>query len=166
MPVPVRSWPARASRASGKPGRPLPDVPVQDEPVQNAEQDVGSAKRHTKSVAKSQTTGEVGSEVPTAAERSPEAGVKDTEFSPSRPRYADGPPAPATVLSFSRLKGLPRRTEPRWPHYAETAPALRTNITPRGYGNLLRDNPARRPQVVTGGRSPYDRRGSRLSAIS
>jgi hypothetical protein len=35
-------------------GPPLPDVPVQDEPVQNSEQDLGSAKRHTKSAAKSQ----------------------------------------------------------------------------------------------------------------
>ena len=32
---------------------PLPDVPVQDEPVQNAKQELGSAKRRTKSAAKS-----------------------------------------------------------------------------------------------------------------
>jgi hypothetical protein len=34
-------------------GPPLPDVPVQDEPAQNAKQDLGSAKRRTKSAAKS-----------------------------------------------------------------------------------------------------------------
>jgi hypothetical protein len=34
-------------------GPPLPDVPVQEEPVQNAKQDLGSAKRRTKSAAKS-----------------------------------------------------------------------------------------------------------------
>jgi hypothetical protein len=34
-------------------GPPLPDVPVQDEPVQDAKQAVGSAKRRTKSAAKS-----------------------------------------------------------------------------------------------------------------
>jgi Putative Actinobacterial Holin-X, holin superfamily III len=34
-------------------GPPLPDVPVEDEPVQNSKQDLGSAKRHTKSAAKS-----------------------------------------------------------------------------------------------------------------
>lgn len=34
-------------------GPALPDVPVQDEPVQNAKQDLGSAKRRTKSAAKS-----------------------------------------------------------------------------------------------------------------
>jgi hypothetical protein len=34
-------------------GPPLPDMPVQDEPVQNAKQDLGSAKRRTKSAAKS-----------------------------------------------------------------------------------------------------------------
>jgi Putative Actinobacterial Holin-X, holin superfamily III len=33
---------------------PLPDVPVQDQPVQDAKQDLGSAKRRTKSAAKSQ----------------------------------------------------------------------------------------------------------------
>jgi hypothetical protein len=51
-------------------GPPLPDVPVEDEPVQNAsnepvqnaKQDLGSAKRRTK----------VGSEVAPAAERSPQ----------------------------------------------------------------------------------------------
>ena len=34
-------------------GPPLPDVPVQDEPVQNAKQDLGPAKRRTKAAAKS-----------------------------------------------------------------------------------------------------------------
>jgi hypothetical protein len=34
-------------------GPPLPDVPVQEEPVQNATQSVGSAKRRTKSAARS-----------------------------------------------------------------------------------------------------------------
>lgn len=34
-------------------GPALPDVPVQDEPVQNAKQDLGSSKRRTKSAAKS-----------------------------------------------------------------------------------------------------------------
>jgi Putative Actinobacterial Holin-X, holin superfamily III len=34
-------------------GPPLPDVPAQDEPAQNAKQDLGSAKRRTKSAAKS-----------------------------------------------------------------------------------------------------------------
>jgi Putative Actinobacterial Holin-X, holin superfamily III len=34
-------------------GPPLPDVPVQDEPVQNAKQELGSAKRRTKSAVKS-----------------------------------------------------------------------------------------------------------------
>ena len=36
-------------REAGPPG---PDVPVQDEPMQNAEQDLGSAKRRTKSATK------------------------------------------------------------------------------------------------------------------
>jgi hypothetical protein len=34
-------------------GPPQPDVPVQDEPVQSAEQNLGSAKRRAKSTAKS-----------------------------------------------------------------------------------------------------------------
>jgi hypothetical protein len=34
-------------------GPPVPDVPVQDEPIQNAEKDLGSAKRRTRSAAKS-----------------------------------------------------------------------------------------------------------------
>lgn len=45
-------------------GPPLPDVPVQGEPVQGAKQEVGSAKRRTKAAAKSppQPTGRPKSE--------------------------------------------------------------------------------------------------------
>ena len=44
-----------------------------------------------------------------AAERSPQAGIKVSEFSPSRLPYADGPHAQASVLSFAPREGLPRR---------------------------------------------------------
>ena len=89
-------------------GPPLPDVPVEDEPVQNAsnepvenaKQDLGSAKRPP-SRQRSRRP-QVGSEVATAADRAPEAGVKVTEFSASRLPYAAGPQAPASILRASR----------------------------------------------------------------
>ena len=115
--VPVEDEPAEDADL------PVEDEPVEnaDVPVQNAKQDLGPAKRSTKSAsevaakhqvgsevaakhqvgsevaAKHQVGSEVaakhqvGSEVATAADRSPEAGVKVTEFSPSRHPHADGP---------------------------------------------------------------------------
>lgn len=65
-----------------------PDMPEQDEPVQSAEQDLGSAKRHTKSTAKSprrtksaaksppQPTGRVKRESKTASSRRRAAGTQ------------------------------------------------------------------------------------------
>ena len=68
-------------------GPSLPDVPVQDEPIQNAKQDLGSAKRRTKSTAKSP----LGTK---KAAKSPR-GTKTAAKSPRRTKSAaKSPPQP------------------------------------------------------------------------
>jgi Putative Actinobacterial Holin-X, holin superfamily III len=57
-------------------GSPVPDVPVQEEPVQTAKQELGSAKRRTKSAAKSPPQ--------------PTSGPKPKSSSPSSGRRASG----------------------------------------------------------------------------
>jgi hypothetical protein len=63
-----------------------PDVPVQDEPVQSAERELGSAKRHTKSAAKSARGAK------SVAKLAPQQGgrVKPESRTPSSRRSASG----------------------------------------------------------------------------
>ena len=88
-----------------------PDVPVQDEPVQSAEQNLGSVKRRAKSTAKSTAKspgrakaaakspgrGQVGR----AGDWTLETGVKVTETEISAPRLPSEDGRPASLLIFS-----------------------------------------------------------------
>ena len=96
-------------------GPPQPDVPVQDEPVQSAEQNLGSAKRRAKSTAKSpgrakaaaKSTGR--GEVGRAGDWTLETSVKvtETEISPPRLPYEDGRPASLLIFSPARRPAAP-----------------------------------------------------------
>lgn len=80
-------------------GPSVPDVPVQDEPIQNAKQDLGSAKRRTKSAAKS-TLG-----TKTAA-KSPR-GTKTAAKSPRRTKSAAKSPAQPKLKSPDSRRRAP-----------------------------------------------------------
>jgi hypothetical protein len=95
-------------------GPSMPDVPVQDEPIQNAEQDLGSAKRRTKSAAKSprgtRTAAKSARATKTAA-KSPQR-AKTAAKSPRRTESAaKSPPQPKLKSPDSR-----RRASPKQPH--------------------------------------------------
>ena len=91
-------------------GPPQPDVPVQDEPVQSAEQNLGSAKRRAKSTAKSpgrakaaaKSTGRANRrQVGRAGDWTLETSVKVTETEISPPRLPSEDGRPASLLIFS-----------------------------------------------------------------
>jgi len=75
-------------------------VPVEDESVQNAKQDLSSAKRRAQSAAKSRRRTQVDGEVALAIGRSRETGVKRNGFSSACIRCADEADEPAIVRSF------------------------------------------------------------------
>jgi Putative Actinobacterial Holin-X, holin superfamily III len=75
-------------------GPPVPDVPVQDEPVQNAKQDRGSAKRRTTSAAKSPRR------------------TTSAAKSPRRTTLAAKSPAQPTGRAKPKSPGSRRRTSP------------------------------------------------------
>ena len=86
-------------------GPSMPDLPVQDEPIQNAEQDRGSAKRRTKSAAKppvgTKTAAKSARATKTAA-KSPR-GTKTAAKSPRRTKSAaKSPPQPKSPDSRRR----------------------------------------------------------------
>ena len=84
-----------------------PDVPVQDEPVQSAEQNLGSAKRRAKSTAKSPGRAKAAAksrgrgQVGRAGDWTLETGVKVTETEISAPRLPSEDGRPASLLIFS-----------------------------------------------------------------
>jgi hypothetical protein len=77
----------------------VPDVPVQDEPIQNAKQDLGSAKRRTKSAAKSP----LGTKT---AAKSPR-GTKTAAKSPRRTKSAAKSPAQPKLKSPDARRRAP-----------------------------------------------------------
>jgi hypothetical protein len=78
-------------------GPSVPDVPAQDEPIQNAKQDLGSAKRRTKSAAKSPQGTKTAAKAPRAAKTGAKAprATKTAAKSPRRTKSAaKSPPQP------------------------------------------------------------------------
>jgi hypothetical protein len=82
-------------------GPSVPDVPVQDEPTQNAGHDLGSAKRRARSTAK-----EPLSSTKTAAKSSR---TKTAAKSPRTKTAAKSPPQPKRKSSDSRRRASPTR---------------------------------------------------------
>ena len=83
-------------------GPPEPDVPVEDEPVQSAEQNLGSAKRRAKSTAKS-TAKSPGRAKAKAATKSP-VRAKSTGQATGRSKPASRSPKPRSPRRASRTQ--------------------------------------------------------------
>jgi Putative Actinobacterial Holin-X, holin superfamily III len=80
-------------------GPSVPDVPVQDEPIQNAKQDLGSVKRRTKSAAKSPRGTKTAAKSP--------RGTKTVAKSPRRTKSAAKSPAQPKLKSPDSRRRAP-----------------------------------------------------------
>jgi type IV secretory pathway VirB10-like protein len=81
------------------------DVPVQDEPVQNAKQDSRSAKRHAKSAAKSPRHAKSAAKSPRQAKSAAKSPRQAKSAAKSRPREGSRPKPQSKTASARRSSG-------------------------------------------------------------